>query len=365
MALAFHQQPLLTCIGNKRKLVEPIVAVVREVTQRLGKERLHLVDACTGSGVVARYLLPLAEVLYVNDLEHYAYVMARSIFERPSEAQREELCRHYKAMKMLASDGPYTEGIIAQHYAPRETQQVQAGERCFYTRENALIIDTLRTYIEREVPLALCHWCLAPLLVKASIHANTSGVFKGFHKANGLGCFGGKGGDALGRILKPITVDLPVWSAEPVKVHCSQLDVLKLIDALPGGIDLVYLDPPYVSAPYSSNYFMLNLIAHNSMPDKVSRVSGIPTDWTRSAFNYHDRALAAMKIVLATGLQKAKYLLISYSDEGLITPTEWQELLAPYRVEKREILYQAYKGCRNRAGRSGSVTELLYLVTVC
>lgn len=359
----FLSQPLLTCIGNKRKLTEPIVTIVRQIAERLGKEKLHLVDACTGSGVVARHLLPLAEVLYLNDLEYYAYTMAQGIFTPPSKEQRVVLQQHFAVMKALVDEGPYVEGIISQNYAPRDTINIQAGERCFYTRENALRLDTLRDYIS-TIPQDLQPYCLTPLLVKASIHANTSGVFKGFHKKDGIGCFGGKGGDALGRILKPITIDCPSWSSEPVTTHCSQLDVLDLIATLPSNIDLLYLDPPYVSAPYGSNYFMLNVLAHNVVSSNVSKVSGIPTDWNRSPFNYHASAITTMRKVLSQGLAKARYLLISYSDEGLITPTEWEELLAPYRVEKTEIRYEAYKGCRNRVAREGSVIELLYLVRV-
>lgn len=359
---AFTQQPLLTCIGNKRKLIPQIIEVIRTVAKRLGKDRLRLVDACTGSGVVARHILPLAEVLYVNDLEEYAYVMARSVFEQPSPEQREALRHHFQAMKELIATGTYTEGVITYHYAPACTSSIQINERCFYTHENALIIDTLRSYITQQVSPELQHWCFAPLLVKASIHTNTSGVFKGFHKSEGIGCFGGKKGDALGRIMKPIAIELPIWSEEVVPVHCSQLDVVDLLSTLPDNLDLIYLDPPYVSAPYGSNYFMLNLILQGNMPSKVSKVSGIPSDWKRSAFNYHASAITAMTELLARTAKKAKYLLISYNNEGLITPDEWRELFASYEVEVHTIEYEAYKGSRNYINRNTKVLELLYLV---
>ena len=45
----------------------------------------------------------------------------------------------------------FIEGIICKHYAPKITEDIQEGERCFYTRENALVIDTLRQYIEEHV----------------------------------------------------------------------------------------------------------------------------------------------------------------------------------------------------------------------
>ena len=51
----------------------------------------------------------------------------------------------------IAKNGPYFPGIICKMYSPNETNNVKEGERCFYTRENALIIDTLRKYIAENV----------------------------------------------------------------------------------------------------------------------------------------------------------------------------------------------------------------------
>ena len=71
--------------------------------------------------------------------------------------------------------------LSVKYYAPKDTNNIQEGERCFYTRENALIIDTLREYIDNFVS-DLFPYCITPLLIQASIHVNTSGQFKGFLK---------------------------------------------------------------------------------------------------------------------------------------------------------------------------------------
>ena len=41
-------------------------------------------------------------------------------------------------------------------------KNIKEGERCFYTRENALIIDTLRKYIEDHVEGDIFHYCITP-----------------------------------------------------------------------------------------------------------------------------------------------------------------------------------------------------------
>lgn len=364
---AYVFQPMLTCIGNKRKLVQHIKAIVDEVATGLGKEKLRLGDAFAGSTVVSRELMYSASALYSNDLELYSFLMAQCYLVTPTVAQQTRIAAHIEAMNTLAEKGPWREGIVCKLYAPKVTTDIQEGERCFYTRENALILDTLRAYIAEEVEEALQAYCLAPLLVKASIHTNTAGVFKGFYKKNGKGCFGGAGENALERILKPIRVDLPVWhsrgAAAPTVVVCSQKEVADFVTGLPADLDLLYLDPPYNQHPYGSNYFLLNVIATNTEPTALSKVSGIPTDWNKSAFNAHKSAVEAMRNLLSEGLKKSKYLLLSYNNEGILTPADWTGLFAGYRVQKYEIPYACYKGSRNLAAREGKVMEILYLIS--
>lgn len=359
----FVTQTMLTCIGNKRKLVKNIRDIVIEVSDVLKKPKLNIVDGFAGSSVVSRELSYIANDLYTNDMELYSYLMARCYLESPTPDVEKLINTHILNMNKIAEDGPFIEGIITKLYAPRDSNNIRSGERCFYTHENALIIDTLRKYIDDNVDEDIQHYCLAPLLNKASIHANTSGVFKGFHKKDGIGCFGGKGEFALSRITKKIKLDIPIWNKGSFTVHCSNTDINKLVTELPDDIDLIYLDPPYNQHPYGSNYFMLNIIANNKEPIELSKVSGIPTNWNKSAYNNHKSAQDSMKDLIVNGLSKSKYLLISYNNEGIIKNTEWDILFEPYNVKRFEINYDTFKGSRNLKNRSDKVIEIMYLVS--
>jgi adenine-specific DNA-methyltransferase len=356
-------QTMLTCIGNKRKLVNNIRSIVDEVRTILGKDKLNIVDGFAGSSVVSRELTYVADNIYTNDLEVYSYLMAYCYLVNPSDAQKTRIAQHITAMNLLAEKGPYIEGIICKLYAPKETAHIKEGERCFYTRENALIIDTLRGYIAAKVEEDIVNYCLVPLLNKASIHTNTAGVFKGFYKKDNIGCFGGKAECALSRIMKPIRLDVPIWNNAPYKAFPSNKDINVLVSELPATIDVVYLDPPYNQHPYGSNYFMLNVIAKNEEPVALSKVSGIPTNWNKSKYNSHATAVSSMKHLMATALEKSTYLLISYNNEGIITDADWKTLFSSYKVKKYEIKYDTYKGSRNLKERSDKVIEIMYLVS--
>jgi adenine-specific DNA-methyltransferase len=268
-------------------------------------------------------------------------------------------------MNKLASTGPFVEGIIAKLYAPKDTANIRIGERCFYTRENALIIDTLRAYIDREVEEDIHIYCLAPLLNKASIHTNTAGVFKGFYKDGSVGCFGGAGKNALSRIMGTIQLDIPIWNRDAsYNTICFNMDINEFVSShLPVGIDIMYLDPPYNEHPYGSNYFMLNVIAENKEPVEISNVSGIPCGWKKSAYNKKTQAIDSMKKLISDGLIKSKYLLISYNNEGIISADTWKEIFEQYTVKKYQIDYDTYKGSRNLKKRSNKVIEIMYLVS--
>jgi adenine-specific DNA-methyltransferase len=359
----FINQNMLTCIGNKRKLVKHIYECVLNVSKQLGKEKLDIVDGFCGSSVVSRQLSYIANELYSNDLELYSYLMSICYMQIPSEEQKQRIQFHITVMNEIAKNGPFSPGIICKLYSPRETGSIKEGERCFYTRENALIIDTLRKYIAEKVEDDIKVYTLVPLLNKASIHTNTSGVFKGFYKnKDNIGQFGGTKEVALSRILKPIELEIPIWNNLDYKHFAFNEDILTFIHSLNKNVDIIYLDPPYNQHPYGSNYFMLNIIAKNVEPEDISKISGIPKHWNKSDFNSRQKAIKAMEELINVCVQKSKYTLISYNNEGIIQSEDWDELFTNYHVIKKEILYDTFKGSRNMKDRSNKVIEIIYVV---
>ena len=67
-----------------------------------------------------------------------------------------------------------------------------------------------RKYINDNVPEELFNYCITPLLIKASIHVNTSGVFRGFHKnkETKIGAWGGTKGNDIDRIKGKIILEI-------------------------------------------------------------------------------------------------------------------------------------------------------------
>ena len=357
----FLTRQLITYIGNKRGLLPFIANALGEVKKRLGKEKLTIFDAFSGSGAAARFFKGHADLLLVNDLEAYSEAVNTCYLANSDELPLGELREiHRELLRRLNEEAP-RKGFITELYAPEDEEHIKAGERVFYTPRNAMFIDTARQYIEELEP-GLRPFFIGPLLSEASVHANTAGVFKGFYKDRhtGIGRYGGTGKDALHRIKGHIDLPFPVWSNFNCPVKVFRQDTNALVQGLEE-TDLAYIDPPYNQHPYGSNYFMLNLILSYERPAFVSPVSGIPPLWNRSAYNKAKEAARAFRD-LASSI-RSKFLLVSFNSEGFITPEHMRSILEHTgKLDVFETAYNAFRGSRNLRGRHTHVREYLYLV---
>lgn len=356
----YFADDLLTYIGNKRALLPSIERGLNQIKARLGKPYLSCLDLFSGSGAVSRLMKSHASHLVSNDFEDYAEVINRCYLANRSDFDE---AAYYEARMTLMDkiDQDWRRGLIAKHYAPYHDDDIQPGERVFFTRRNAEFIDTARQHID-GIEDSLQVFFLAPLLVRASIHNNTGGVFKGFYKnRQGIGAFGGEGRHALTRIKGEIDVPEPLFSDAECDVSVTKCDALRFAAAIGGSYDVVYLDPPYNQHPYGSNYFMLNLILHYKLPPSASRVSGIPTDWQRSPFNKPQKASGAFFKTLDS--LDARFFLISYNSEGFIKKERFiSELQSRGELSFFETRYNTYRACRNLLRRPQYVEEYLFLL---
>lgn len=355
-------EQIITYIGNKRALLSPIEEEVKTIQAKIGRQKLRCADLFSGSGIVSRMLKQYSETLIANDRENYSFIINDCYLSNKSSYPQAK-CDFLREKIIELCRNERRPGIIAEHYAPKDDNSIRAGERVFYTHENAVLIDTYRALIDEWVTEeGLKKFFLAPLITEASIHVNTSGVFKGFYKdkRTGIGCFGASGKNALKRILGRIELKAPVFSRFESAIELYREDAVALSENLKR-IDIAYLDPPYNQHPYGSNYFMLNLILKNKLDVAVSSVSGITQDWNRSVFNKPHSALESMEKIVS--VLDAKFVIVSYNSEGFIAFDEMVQMLKKYgKVKTVEIPYNVFRGSRNLKNRSLRVSEYLFVL---
>ena len=359
--MEFETQPMLTYLGNKRKLLKSITDIV----SKIGTD-LKVLDAFSGSGVVARALVPFSKEVHANDWEPYSYAQARCFIEKPSPEDQEKIRELLAAMNAL----DFTEeGIVCQHYAPKDSNDIQMGERCFFTRENALRIDTMRKFIS-EQPEHLQPYLLAPLLIKASVHTNTSGQFQAFHKnREGRGAWGGEFGSSLSRITGLIKPEAPIFSSHDYRGYAYNLDVFRCLETFPDNyLDVIYLDPPYNHRQYSYLYFLLNIIATNEMPAVVTDTAGATDPKLRNAseFCMKNKVVAAFSKLLQMCTQKSKCTILSYSNESIVKPEEMNKIMEPYHVDIHIQNHSRYnvRGDEHTRDAVKTTEEFLYVISL-
>jgi adenine-specific DNA-methyltransferase len=368
---------LIAYIGSKRALLPFLHDVISGVSE--DPSRQVFLDPFAGTGAVSRLARMMGFAVRSNDWEPYSFVINGchlGINAREADGLFASRGGLAKLLAELNTLPPVTEerAYISRHYAPRRTDTADwRTERLFYTRENALVIDAIRERIEELYPgtptggdvARAKAVLLAPLLYESATHTNTSGVFKACHRG-----FGGHGRDALGRIMGRIRLEPPVLvdSGAPAVVAC--MDAALFLAAHPG--DVCYLDPPYATHQYGSNYFMLNTIALWDRPavsdergadGRLVRKAGIRPDWTRtrSEFCYRDTALPALREVFAA--TDCRHFVVSYSDEGLIGLEELCDLLsAEGELSVHSTGHVKYPGGKQSPSRSTRNRELALVV---
>ena len=357
----YTTRQLITYIGNKRGMAAPIERAVREARDRVGGRRLRSLDLFSGSGFVSRLLKRHSSLVAANDMEAYARAVSECYLSNRDEELLAEAAVLVTHLNDAAASGAVRVGFIRELYSPADDKNIELGERVFYSNDNARRLDFYAQELH-ELPTEMRRLLLGPLLSKASIHANTGGVFKGFYKDKhtGIGKFGAAAGDAVSRILAPIELEVPVMSMIETEHEVYQQDANALAPDL-GEFDLVYIDPPYNQHPYGSNYFMLNLLTEYERPREVSKVSGIPTDWNRSGYNVRKQALPLLDNLFAS--IPARFLLVSFNSEGYVTTDEIKAALEKHgRVDEMIVKYNTYRASRNLRDRDIHVHEHLFLL---
>ncbi len=373
----YLKDTLIAYIGNKRRLIPFIAGEIRNIIENDSGRIATALDLFAGSGSISRLLRTFDLKVHSNDIEYYSYILnyAHNAILPSDEAN---MFAHFGGLESTLDmlNNMHTVGVndryISEYYAPKDdTQPDIIHERMFYTQENARIIDTVRhsiedMYINQSINKKEYYYLLARLIYEAATHSNTSGVFKAFHCG-----FGGRGADALSRIMKPISMSqLPLYGK--IRGSSSNMEAGAFLKKNKKSFDIVYIDPPYNQHQYGSNYHLLNTIARWDKPiinkdiivdGKKTNKSAIRRDWTntRSEYCYKDRAEVAFRDMIDS--VDAKHIMVSYSTDGIINYDNFIDILTSrgeLSIATKE--YTKYPGGKRSTVNKTKNIEYLFIV---
>ncbi|HUS16317.1 MAG TPA: DNA adenine methylase [Chloroflexia bacterium] len=346
-------------IGSKDRLLP----FIQQALDDHGAEGGTFCDAFSGTSVVASHAKARGYRVVANDLLFFSYVLQRAYlccaspprFERlPGAAtgSAPEATWHNKLSNTIyyLNALPPSPGFVYEHYSP-----AGAAGRAYLSPENAGRIDAIRAHIgawwdagllEGEEPYVL----LAALIEAVPYVSNISGTYGAYLKS----------WDA--RALKPLTLRVPEIVPTALCHRAHHGDATALVADV--CCDVLYLDPPYNSRPYASNYHLLETIARYDMP-QVHGKTGLRRDEDRSAYNAAAPAAAALRVLV--GAARCTHLLLSYNSEGLIPEAEIMDILSTRgNPEVRRQPYRRFRSAADGPGRryapQAEVSENLYYV---
>ncbi|HMA36214.1 MAG TPA: DNA adenine methylase [Chloroflexia bacterium] len=316
-------------------------------------------DAFSGTTVVARHAKSRGYRVVANDLLFFSYVLQRAYLccnAYPAFAQlgvggdRESPAGPLAAALCYLNALPPVPGFVYTHYSPAGP----AGRR-YLSPVNAGRIDAIRGQIaaweaagqlEGEEPYVL----LAALIEAVPFVSNISGTYGAFLKAWDP------------RAHKPLVLRPPRLLAGTQPHAAYQRDATTLVREI--ACDVLYLDPPYNSRPYASNYHLLETVARADAPAVYGKTGLRPYAAERSAYNGAAAAAAALRTLVAQA--RCTHLLLSYNSEGLIPESEILAILAGRGTpEVRRRPYRRFRSdtdARRRYAPQHEVSENLYYV---
>ncbi len=339
--------------GNKSKLLPFIKMVCNADAFPQGTS---FVDLFAGTNSVGIDFKKSGFRVIANDIMEYSYSIAKSYIELTQEPEFHILkgqlgCTTIQQiLDFLNTNTDYTPGFISQNYCPD-------GGRMYFSNENGLKIDTIRMLIhnwraENVITESEYYYLLTSLLEAVNLVSNVSGTYAAFLK------------NWDNRALKPLILK-PLSLVDGIAGEVYKQDANELVRHL--NADILYLDPPYNSRQYHSNYFILELIASgwfNETP-QISGVCGMcDYQHLKSDYGISKKAYRSLNDLI-TEVNNVGMILLSYNNEGILSKDDITNILS--RKGHVEIYEQPHKRYRsvNQTEQSPKQTiEYLFKTTL-
>lgn len=334
-------------IGSKHSIVD---FIEESIVDFAGNDNKVFCDIFAGTGVVGKRFKMLGFDVLANDTQFYSYVINEHYLENNSVPS-------FSGLKLIGISDPFIylnklnnyHGFIYNNYTLEGTLGSKY-ERCYYSSENAVKIDSIRDCIEKWYKKEIItkneyYYLLACLLEAADKVANTASVYEAFLKSMKK---------SAEKTMELKQVDIVINKDSKCKVYIE--DCNELIKVIKG--DILYLDPPYNQRKYATNYHILETIAYGDYPE-ISGKAGTRVEQFKSKYNKKNEVAKEFEDLIKNA--NFKYIFLSYNDEGIMDFKEIEAIMKKYGEYKRyECNHKRYKASKNKEVAKKTTIEYLH-----
>lgn len=329
-------------IGSKKSLLEFIKnSLSNHINLNSTELELSFSDLFAGTGVVGEYFYNNFNVKIIsNDLEYYSYIINYSKLKAIFSKKLENII-----LKINNREYKYkNDELIKKTYSPYLN-----CERMYFTIENAEFIDYTISVIhnlfnENIIDNKEVVFLQASLISSLDKCANTASVYGAYLKKF-------KKSAEKNIILNPIHTNT-ILKKENIVYNKDALEIkIKT--------DILYLDPPYNTRQYSSNYSQLNFILKYDKDIEIVGKTGIIKNWNRSSFC--SKKTIEKSITKILNNIDTKILAFSYNNEGLISKEVLESIFSKFfiNIKLYEKEYKKFKS--NIHNNKSNVIEYLFI----
>jgi len=346
-------------IGSK----ENLIFFIERVIQEMGVKGKIFFDIFSGTTKVAQHFKKKGYHIISNDNLYFSYVLQKTYIENNTIPKFLYLTQWLKQKKTYNNHKIEVENVInflnnvkgIKDYAFENYAPSGKCQRMYFSDENAQKIDgilqTISWWKQNNLISEMEEIILKTSLVEAiPFVSNISGTYGAYLKSWDK------------RAFKSLTLEVPQFILSTNQHYCFQKDANELIRNIEA--DILYLDPPYNTRQYISNYHVLETIAKNDKIELKGKTGLRDDDYLyKSKFSQKRHCVKVLEDLIKNS--KADYILMSYNSEGIIPEAEIERIFRKKGKNyiKFEESYRRYKSNSNITSNK-SVVEYIYFIEI-
>lgn len=345
-------------IGSKQK----VLPFLEENLFYQLKEGDSFFDGFVGSGIVSQYVAERHKNIKISggDLSLYSGILFNILNIGKAFSHKEEiikLIKEFESKPLVAQD-------IFNEFSATGKPMSYSESRNFFHELSGKTMDTFKEFLyekvnNKEMTEEQSKVFYYFLITYACKVANTTSVFGAFLKSPA------KYQPLNSKFVEKIIQDLEkIRNLENnANFYCGDIvNNLKKIQKQ----TVIYLDPPYSTRRYESNYHILNYIADpkfSSAELKENSKTGQPKEMGENPFGKKKETEIIFAEMIKQGVSKSDILGISYNTDGLIKQ-EWIEKFCKdnhFLLDTRKLQYKRFKS-KTEVTNTTELEEILWLI---
>ncbi len=337
-------------IGSKTSILQYIDDTIEDFIKP-ESNNIVFCDIFAGTSAVGKYFKKKGYSIISNDIQYYSYITAKHFIKNNETLEfrilKENDIEPFEYLNKIRNK----KGFIYKNYSLEGTAGNEF-ERQYFSAENAQKIDAIRVQIEvwkkeKMINETEYNFLISSLIESADKVANTASVYEAFLKKM-------KKSACNNLELKPVEV---IINKKCKKLEVYNEDSNNLIKKIKG--DILYMDPPYNTRKYDTNYHMLETIALYDNPEIKGKTGIRKEENKKSKYCIKKEATKALEEII----EKAdfKYILLSYNDEGIIPLEEIKNIMSKYgRYKLYEKEHKRFKADKKRTYLKNTTVEYIH-----